>query len=89
MRLVQRLPEALVRQFIADYQQWSDNASARQPVDAPLQSLDLAQQEYARLLAKFCLPGFQGQPIAFTSRPATARAMSKFSRAAVPVIARW
>ncbi|KTC42824.1 MAG: hypothetical protein ACN6QY_15245 [Pseudomonas sp.] len=60
-------PEALVRQFIADYQQWSDNASARQPVDAPLQSLDLAQQEYARLLAKFCLPGFQGQPIAFTS----------------------
>lgn len=60
-------PEALVRQFIADYQQWSDRASARQADNAPLQSMDLAQQEYARLLAKFCLPGFQGQPIAFSS----------------------
>lgn len=59
-------PEALVRQFIADYQQWSDQANARQPLDAPLQALDLAQQEYAQLLAKFCPPGFQGQPIAFS-----------------------
>ncbi|MBP5099613.1 hypothetical protein [Pseudomonas protegens] len=59
-------PEALVRQFIADYQQWSDQANARQPLDAPLQSLDLAQQEYAQLLAKFCPPGFQGQSIAFS-----------------------
>lgn len=60
-------PEALVRQFIADYQQWSDRASARQADNAPLQSMDLAQQEYAQLLTKFCLPGFQGQPIAFSS----------------------
>lgn len=40
-------PEALVRQFIADYQQWSDRASARQAENVPLESMDLAQQEYA------------------------------------------
>ncbi|MDR7271100.1 hypothetical protein J2X20_003758 [Pelomonas saccharophila] len=59
-------PEELIRAYIADYESWNtfaNNASERES-DA---GLDMAESAYALLMAKYCPPGIQHQPIAFGS----------------------
>lgn len=58
-------PEALVRAFQADYLRWNHQAMALEAKHGALTALDLAEQAYARLLQKYCLPGFKGEPITF------------------------
>jgi hypothetical protein len=57
-------PESLVRQYFVDFKKWNDRASARSDTD---RSMDRAEADYAKLLRKFCLPGFKGKPIAYGS----------------------
>lgn len=56
-------PEALVRQFQADYLQWNNQSFALRNV----QDISVAERAYAELLRKYTLPEFQGEPIAFGS----------------------
>ena len=55
-------PEALVSAFIADYEAWNNKAIAR-GTDMP--SIEEAEADYAKLIAKYCPPGFRSQPVAF------------------------
>ncbi|MES2611722.1 MAG: hypothetical protein V4679_15850 [Pseudomonadota bacterium] len=63
---------SLVRSFIADYEAWNDTAQ-RQSEKAPLRSkaaqnaMDAAEQAYARLIARYCPPGYRHQGITFGS----------------------
>ena len=67
-------PVAVVRAFIADYFRWTTAAHerdtrGRRTAAAQLASMEVAEREYAALLAKFCRPGFVGQPIAYGIPP--------------------
>lgn len=67
-------PVALVRAFIADHYRWNGEAQDRQSragrSDAAQQAaMEWARSHYAKLLGKYCRPGFAGQPIAFGTPP--------------------
>lgn len=57
-------PEEFVRAFIDDYAAWNRYANAL--ADHP-QRMDAAEGAYLSLIRKFCLPGHEAQPIAFSS----------------------
>lgn len=63
-------PSEIVRGFIADYGRWNADAKARYDQashsdEAQLEAIAIARSEYGALLAKYCRPGFRGQPVAF------------------------
>ncbi|WP_240042990.1 hypothetical protein [Photorhabdus luminescens] len=60
-------PGALVRAFQQDYLTWNNHAFALHDTHAPAQVMPLAQKSWDRLLTKYTLPGFKGEPIAFGS----------------------
>lgn len=60
--------------FIADFKRWNAAAHERSEragkSDAlQLESMEVAKQEYAELLARYCQPGFVGEPISFGTPP--------------------
>ena len=63
-------PSEIVGAFIADYCRWNAEAKerydqARQSDDARIEAIDVAREEYATLLNKYCRPEFRGEPISF------------------------
>ncbi|MGM9482508.1 hypothetical protein ACS5PN_15055 [Roseateles sp. NT4] len=59
-------PDEFVRAYIADYEHWNSFANDAYTQD-PDAGFDLAESAYASLIAKYCPPGFQHQPVAFGS----------------------
>jgi hypothetical protein len=69
-----RAPEAVVKDFIADYCQWNDRWYARcKGNEHSLKLLAESQAEYADLLSRYCRPGFKGQPAASFGTPSDHR----------------
>jgi hypothetical protein len=67
-------PRAVVPAFIADAYAWERAASERTPKgraseEAWVASMEFAKSSYAELLAKYCRPGFVGQPPAYGDLP--------------------
>lgn len=63
-------PAALVLAFIADYDRWNAAANARldkagEPDAAINRATKAAERDDRALLAKYCRPGFTGEPVAF------------------------
>ena len=62
-------PSDIVRSFIEDYYTWNNEAmkhSERERDDSG-KAMKTAQERYQKLIEKYCLPGFKGQPISFGS----------------------
>lgn len=59
-------PEILVRQFQQDYMEWNDYAFSLMG-SKPDEYTELADKAWRRLLTKYTLPDFVGEPIAFGS----------------------
>ncbi len=60
-------PQELVLQFIEDYFEWNSQAvelGGRHFKLSPDDHVRI-EQDYRKLLDKYCRPGFQGEPIAF------------------------
>lgn len=62
-------PEATVRAFQADYVRWNQAAVERDEKMGTLEAMRLTEAAYAELLAKYTLPGFKGEPIAYGDQP--------------------
>jgi hypothetical protein len=67
-------PAAVVLAFIADHFRWNTAAHqrserSRRSEAAGAESMEVAEHEYAALLARYCRPGFVGEPIAFGIPP--------------------
>jgi hypothetical protein len=62
-------PQFLVRSFQTDYCVWNDYAMSLSEKHDPIESMRLAEQAYKKLLSKYTLPEFSGEPIAYGSDP--------------------
>lgn len=63
-------PRYLVQSFIADYQQWNDQAYrlSESEIEYTGEAMKMAEDLYWKnIISKYCRPGFKGQPIAFGS----------------------
>jgi hypothetical protein len=59
-------PEALVREFLRDFEVWNARAVERDAAASDkIAAMDEAEDEYGDLLVKFCLPEFSGQLISY------------------------
>jgi hypothetical protein len=56
-------PKFVVEAFIADYLAWNDKAY----VESKTSDENRAEADYQKLLARYCRPGFTGEPISFGS----------------------
>ena len=63
-------PESLVKSFQADYLSWNNHALKVDSAHASIKAMELAEESYKKLLSKYTLPGFKGEPIAYGSEPA-------------------
>ena len=61
-------PETLVRSFQADYLRWNNDALLLDEKYGVHGSAQHIERSYAKLLEKYCLPNFKGEPIAYGTR---------------------
>lgn len=67
-------PAEFVRAYLADHLGWNQAAYAREPKgrcrdEVRMAADEVSKAEYAKLLAKYCRPGFVGQPITYGIPP--------------------
>lgn len=58
-------PVAVVKAFIADHFRWNRTAYERDPTASDEAAVEATKREWAALLARFCRPGFVGEPISY------------------------
>lgn len=62
-------PEALVKSFQADYFSWNNYGIRIDSNHEPIKSMELIEKSYKKLLRKYTLPEFKGEPVAYGSEP--------------------
>ena len=63
-------PEALVKSFQADCFSWNNYAIRIDSNHEPIKSMEIIEKSYKKLLRKYTLPEFKGEPVAYGSEPA-------------------
>ena len=58
-------PDDLVKSFQADFLAWNNYAMQADSKHNPTEAIRLAEKSYRKLLSKFTLPEFKGEPIAY------------------------
>ena len=62
-------PEALVKSFQTDYLSWNNYAIRIDSYHEPIKSMWLIEEAYKKLLRKYTLPEFKGEPVAYSTEP--------------------
>ncbi|MGL5071029.1 MAG: hypothetical protein ACRC61_07120 [Aeromonas salmonicida] len=62
-------PEALVKSFQTDYLSWNNYAIKIDSNHEPIKSMELIEESYKKLLIKYTLPEFKGEPVAYSTEP--------------------